>query len=711
MVTVKTISQLSMLTLLTVALTGCLDDNAEIILEPGDAFPDDDIPAGSVLQGKLLFDSICASCHGVNGNGNTPIDARRFTRASLASYTDLEMPPSNPQVCIDDCAIDIATYIFNDYSVGGQPSTPIPAPTPFPVQTPFPTPTPIATSAPIPTPFPTQLPTPFPTQRPTPFPTPQPTPIPTQVPTPIPTPVATPTPVPTPTPDDGSFALKSSCNISIDELYETETDPVMQQKCLGCHAGRPFNLSSDTQFNRGSIEDYADQNGGDEIINKNIGIPFHGGGVVVGKGSEDYNRLFEFIGRYEDPNYCDGVVVQNVGLQNDSAQELQSFYSKLSIPQPATVLRQASELLLSRLPNDSEISQATDEAQTRMTLREMLQGDKFNSFVKAAINDQIFVRQLSDDTDFSDSNFANGIKPDVNNMVEEPLALASYIVEHDLDYRLILQAPFTVVNKRLADTLGGTESVEFLSMDSLGFEPNSLQVSEYYPSDDNEWLPARYKLSAGANVKCCDDGLELSAESTLVSYPHTGILTTQSWLYRWPSADINQPPTRLNALTRQFLGFDFEDLAVFKCDESATLGEEAYCLDDIGYRDIFDGESEITSTPGDASRFDRKDVDLQSLRLLTTQILADNSRFSRAVAEHWFEVLTGREVMHLSQIDTGDEGLTNAFFAQQEALDEFTFIFESDSGHGEYRLKDLIVDIIMSPWFGVDSIRDDVGGN
>lgn len=74
-------------------------------------------------EGKRLYDQLCASCHGVNGNGTSAgsslVGCATCTSTSvLADEIARTMPIAKADACIDDCAANTAEYIL--YAFNGR---------------------------------------------------------------------------------------------------------------------------------------------------------------------------------------------------------------------------------------------------------------------------------------------------------------------------------------------------------------------------------------------------------------------------------------------------------------------------------------------------------------------------------------------------------------------------------------------------------------
>lgn len=75
--------------------------------------------AGDLAQGKKLYEESCSGCHGVDGSGGVSIDPSKqsyqYSTADyaqpLADYIRDWMPSPGAQICVDECARDVAAYI------------------------------------------------------------------------------------------------------------------------------------------------------------------------------------------------------------------------------------------------------------------------------------------------------------------------------------------------------------------------------------------------------------------------------------------------------------------------------------------------------------------------------------------------------------------------------------------------------------------------
>lgn len=120
---------------------------------------------------------------------------------------------------------------------------------------------------------------------------------------------------------------------------------------------------------------------------------------------------------------------------------------------------------------------------------------------------------------------------------------------------------------------------------------------------------------------------------------------------------------------------------------------------DTWYRDMRD--------PGFDGELATKSQD--SLRWLANQIVNDE-RFATATVKFWWTSVLGFDVVEppASVEDTADEATLLASAAQAQEVERLASGFETGFSEGnQFNLKDLLVEIALSPWFRANSIEND----
>jgi len=82
-------------------------------------------------SGATIYVETCAACHGLDGRGSliAPGVTRYMTTAELATIIATSMPPTNPASCVGDCALNVAQYIFDNFTLPETTLPPNPTPT------------------------------------------------------------------------------------------------------------------------------------------------------------------------------------------------------------------------------------------------------------------------------------------------------------------------------------------------------------------------------------------------------------------------------------------------------------------------------------------------------------------------------------------------------------------------------------------------------
>ena len=98
-----------------------------------------------------------------------------------------------------------------------------------------------------------------------------------------------------------------------------------------------------------------------------------------------------------------------------------------------------------------------------------------------------------------------------------------------------------------------------------------------------------------------------------------------------------------------------------------------------------------------------------SVQWLAEQIVADD-RFAEATVKFWWPAIMGVEVTvpPEDENDSGFEGMLLAANAQSGEVERLAEAFRTGIEGGDpYNLKDLLVEIVLSPWFRAESVSDD----
>ena len=198
--------------------------------------------------------------------------------------------------------------------------------------------------------------------------------------------------------------------------------------------------------------------------------------------------------------------------------------------------------------------------------------------------------------------------------------------------------------------------------------------------DDRGRLVARPRLTFQANQGYCadtvQDGMKLKggcAVAAIVDIPVGGFFTAmaEAWALSWRGP----APIKIWA------------------------GHEFYREGDTWYRDMRAPGFEDAMAPNAAD----------SVRWLAQRVAAD-PRFAEATVKFWWPAIMGTDVAappeEAGEVD--HQGRLLAARAQQAEVLRLGGLFRGGIGEGQpYSLKDLLVEIVMSPWFRADTVFDD----
>jgi len=533
--------------------------------------------------------------------------------------------------------------------------------------------------------------------------------------------------------------LDPECVADLDFFFESVWTPILTD-CVNCHNAAGIASNTDHVLRTSSEDGYLEYNfdvlrnlddigKGDLLLSKPLGVA-HGGGQRLGMTEQGplYQSLVELLDRFDNPvPDCGGVPAD--------------FYAGVSYLDSGSILRKAALLFAGRLPTTAEIAAVAGGGDTalRSTVRGLMTGTGFESFLHEGANDRLLTDQfllggpsafdvLRSDWDYPHVNDRiNAVQQaegdeaawqawEATNrgLTHEPLRLISHIVTSERPYTEIVTADYMMVNPWSA-------------------VPYQAGVAFADNDDENEWHEAT------------NQGYRLPG------YPHAGLLTSPMLLGRYPSTATNRNRARARWTYRFFLGVDIEGLAPRPIDPDALADTDnptlynphcAVChsvhdpvagtyqnFGDVGhYR-----ENETDSLPwtykdsdlyqwGDLWYRDMRNpgfnnvempsaYDDASLPWLGAQIASD-PRFAMGAVRFWFPAVFGQQplVAPVEPSDANYRTRLRAFAAQDEQLRALADVFTDGSAgtgqNGAYNLKDLLVEMAMSPTFTAATATD-----
>ena len=547
--------------------------------------------------------------------------------------------------------------------------------------------------------------------------------------------------------------------------------PIVQAKCVNCHveggvSGHTrliFQSSSNADhaaFNLAAIKNFLATvgDGANRILNKIQGVG-HGGGIQVPAGSDDFANMQRFLG------------LLGYGGGSGPGLSPATLFDTVTMASLGKTLRRAALIFGGRIPTQEELEavESGTEEDLRAAIRNLMTGPGFHQFLIRASNDRLLTdRDLGNAiplttrfVDFANLHWTKAMAaiekgysspwddPEYDRWWNEvhygfgraPLELIAHVVENDFPYTEVLTANYIMANPEASEAYGA--SVQFDDpKDPTEFRPS--EILSYYRDDESK--VSEFKL--GFEHRVLDPG------NLWTDYPHAGILNTTVFLGRYPTTPTNRNRARSRWTYYHFLGLDIEKSASRTTDPDAladtdnptmknpactvchrimdpvagtfqNYGEEGEYRDTWGGQDSLDGlykeppDGGYTPyQPGDTWYRDMRipgfngltapDAD-NSVQWLAEQIVADD-RFAEAAVKFWWPAILGVEVARPPEDknDSGFEAMLLASNAQTAEVERLAAMFRTGIAGGEpYNLKDLLVEIALSPWFRAESLADD----
>lgn len=516
--------------------------------------------------------------------------------------------------------------------------------------------------------------------------------------------------------------------------------------------------------NRATQLETGDSNGsaavdGHWVLNKVVGQESHGGGTVLTPASSLYWELESFLS-----------MLGKLPLRDDAET---SFWRGTAAEEREVTLRRASLLLSGSTPEAASLAEASrSDASLRQQLLGLMQGSAFRDFIIRNADDRLLVSGLLNGVEFGLINLQQRYPkyaelllslPDQRPeeyqeihdepfltagdaggevhwaIAREPLELIAHVITSDRPYTEVLTADYTMVNAftDLVYRSGSGFSQELA--DERGFYDRS-ELTIFKPGYNNGYVPIDELHSTEV------DPPYVKTFSDYVEVPHAGVLSTQSWLARYPSTDTNRNRARARWTYFHFLGVDIEKSAPRSTDPAALADTDnptmnnsacAIChqrLDPVagayqsfgnfgGYLDGWGGMDTLTESykhgglyqEGDTWYRDMREPGLEgsaapdiadnldSLQWLGQQIATD-PRFASATVRFWWPAMYGSDPLVLPENTSAPnyQEQLNAFKAQEAEIGEIADRFKASG----YNAKSLFADMIMSRWYRNSVITD-----
>lgn len=543
----------------------------------------------------------------------------------------------------------------------------------------------------------------------------------------------------------------------------------VRSKCSACHFEGGMSGHTRLVFPTGPAVDseaavsvfrsfLAAVDGGKERILQKVSGESHGGGLQVSPRSAEFAVLQRFLD-------------QLAGAARPPPTSPDGPLDGLELSTPEATLWRAALVLAGRNPTAAEIQAVGDgtESSLRQAVRGLMSGRSFHEFLIRSANDRLLTdRHLRAVRDFrgethlvdlanlrwkrareaiargyqlamDDPQFRRWEEATQFGLARAPLELIAHVVENDRPYTEILTSDYTMANPMTAAAFG--DSVQFDDpLSPHEFRP--ARIRNYYRTDRAK--KTEFHIRYGTRVT--------HAGSLRTEYPHAGVLSTISFLRRYPTSAVNRNRSRARWALFHFLGVDV-GRAVQRAGSSTTpqgpdglSTRAAACagchsvLDPVagtfqyfdpvgGYKTAFGGLDSLPESYRSGSQSYRRgdswyrDMDppgiavalaprhADSLQWLARTI-ADDPRFAEATVRFWWPAVIGIEMASFGESGpapgAGDQEAVVA--AQVAELERLARSFRAGFHGGEpYNAKDLLSEIVMSRWFRAESAETEGG--
>lgn len=542
-------------------------------------------------------------------------------------------------------------------------------------------------------------------------------------------------------------AADSACLAELQRFNQDAWQPVLFPGCVNCHQSTGIAADTALVFAPGSDATQLQQNlsqlnrylltaGQQTLLDKPLANIVHGGGQVFAPQSAAHQTLLSWLNAA--PASCDDVV----------APQPSPFWQHSINASAGDTLRKAALLFAGRLPTSTELAAVNngDETVLRQHIRALMRGEHFADFLRESVNDRLLTNKFANNrTPALDLIYQGGRFPYVESrlaplqaaidnastdaerdtarqafsrvwnhtnqaLAQAPLELVNFIVQRDRPYTEVLTADYLMVNPY-----------------SAAVYHSGVAFSDI--NDPDEWHPARIS-----------DGYSLGP------LPHAGLLSSQMFLARYPSTDTNRNRARSRWAYYFFLGLDIEGLAIRSMDPEALADNNNPTLhnpacsgchsvmdpvagafqnwgDNGHYRDAWDGDDSLPDSyknstlyqPGDLWYRDMRTPGFNgrtlppehrdnSLQWLAQQ-LTEDPRFATGTVSFWWPAVFAAQLL-TQPTETNDAGYDRQlrlYNEQQRLVSElgqrFAQGLAGTASHGRYNLKDLLVDMAMTPVF------------
>lgn len=542
------------------------------------------------------------------------------------------------------------------------------------------------------------------------------------------------------------------CTATLDKFFLEEVwAKVGSQKCLTCH--KAGGDAEETKFvlldpqrvtgaeqekvlrhNHGAFNKIAKLKEGKEyrVLLKVTGGLDHGGDDVLKPDSTGYKIIAEFVRRANDPHALSPATKPMIDLVED--KNLPPFFADVTMLADRQLLRRATLSLAGRLPTEAELATVSKGGLQAVPgiLDEVMQEEAFYDRIREGFNDIFLTLGVDGNPDQSVLSYDHFSttrgwyqKHDLSHIADkaertkagyklandyrkallaEPMELVEHIVRNDRPFSEIITADYIMMSPYTARGYGMFDELKDRFQD---------------PEDPMEFIPVRLKALVGRDKR-------QNQESASGFYPHAGILSTFQYLRRYPTTETNRNRLRARMFYQHFLGIDVLELAARVSDAAAaqakyeiptmqasecvvchktldpvsSLFQDYYAFEGVygrrkegWYQDMFQAGFEGEEMPAEER--------WRSLQWLGERTVKD-PRFSIAMVEHVYYILTGRKVL-LPPKDLDDPlfaARRRAYLEQRKLIEETSRKFAAS----KFPLKQVFKDLVVSDFYRADGL-------
>lgn len=529
--------------------------------------------------------------------------------------------------------------------------------------------------------------------------------------------------------------------MSAKDLFSSSVSrDIVSAKCALCHSSTGVASDTRLRFESGSSFDFnfealdsflQDDIGNNALVLGKVAGENHGGGVQLPKGSSGYLVFEQFL-----------ELLASDGSSSVPSQT--SLFDGAVYESKLRTLRRAALLFAGRIPTEREVEEVRrgDAGILRTTIRAYMEGDNFREFLVRGVNDRLLTESVTLNYDMPNFPISSQKTRDIavsfgfrSQQVLDYQSqlgfsakraageLANYIAQEERSYTEFVTADYMMMNSVMAEAMGAAVTFED-SSNPLEFKPATIE--QYYQNDE---------VVAENCYQAAHAGCDIVSLGTPTAVPLSGVLTDTAFLERYPFTPTNRNRARAKAIFYHLLGVDIENSADRPLDKASLTDTNNPTLNNPNCtvcHEILDpvagglqnwtrdnqylpwGENSLPQEYRESSLYrtgdhwfrDMLKPGLQGIDIDETwntaqrlgDLIASHPNFASGTVKFWWESVFGLPLIPVPTNTEQDDYAIQlaAYNAQQASIAEFSKAFE-----GDFNLKDLLVQMVDSPWFSL----------